>query len=242
MSSDEKVLCIDSESIDNLFRQLGYSDQEFLPASAFSLREVAKLLNHTLSFIERSKCEDDPGFRQAVTYAILISNAEYDVAEYEIGHYRRGKSGEEGRLHDLRSIGIGGHVSQDDVIEGITSFSLTRAARREVQEEVTFHRLDHESTRYAGLLIVRNGNKVNDVHLGLIFEMIFIHPAKPNEGCIEDLRFCNLYELVEFQNKFDQWNCGGGPNKLKSGTPPAHFEDWSAALIKIMRGPRITFF
>ncbi|HVJ81830.1 MAG TPA: phosphoesterase, partial [Planctomycetia bacterium] len=77
-------------------------------------------------YLPRAEAELDPSFKQLVPYAVLrAGNAVFT--------YRRGKAGSESRLHDLWSIGIGGHVNPED---GPPAAAACLAAlEREIAEE-----------------------------------------------------------------------------------------------------------
>ena len=78
-------------------------------------------------FRPRSEVETDPGFKQLIPYVVLRCGE-------SLFHYRRGSTGTETRLQALRSVGIGGHVSETDARDGEDLY--TAGMRREVREEV----------------------------------------------------------------------------------------------------------
>ena len=63
----------------------------------------------TFAFSAGSKAELDPSDKQIIPYVVLKWRD-------QVFHYTRGKGGGEARLHALRLIGIGGHISEDDQI------------------------------------------------------------------------------------------------------------------------------
>src|SRR4051794_3879207 len=69
----------------------------------------------SLEFRPRSNVETDPSVKQLIPYAILIR-------EDQVFAYRRGKAGGENRLHDLWSIGVGGHISKEDGHAGTKAY------------------------------------------------------------------------------------------------------------------------
>src|SRR6185312_10009490 len=80
-------------------------------------------------FRARSEVEDDPGFKQIIPYVIFRAGD-------AVFCYTRGKSQGEARLHRLRSIGVGGHVAEDDAEGSATLDAYEVALRRELDEEV----------------------------------------------------------------------------------------------------------
>jgi len=56
---------------------------------------------------DRSHCETNPTYLQLIPYIILVSDND------EVFIYKRGQKGNEDRLHQLFSIGLGGHIEID---------------------------------------------------------------------------------------------------------------------------------
>lgn len=106
------------------------------------------------SFMPRAHAETNPNYKQIIPYIVFLFGDKIFVMQ-------RKKTASEQRLAGKLSIGIGGHVRQED----ITSNDITAWALREFQEEVT----------YTGLHTVQNLGVLNDdssevgkVHLGII--------------------------------------------------------------------------
>jgi hypothetical protein len=122
MPAEERVLCFERQ----LFTELG----EFQGLSL----EVAKYLPvvtamPNLRYLNRTDAEQDKRYKQLIPYVLILCNG-------RILRYRRGKKGQETRLHGFYSVGIGGHISEED--HGL--FSNDRGyqdgMRRELMEEV----------------------------------------------------------------------------------------------------------
>lgn len=111
--------------------------------------------------VDRAVCETDESLWQLLPYNVLIDEQD------RIFTYVRGQAGQEGRLHDKLSIGIGGHV--DHAPWPATAHDLSRLlvieAVREVEEEVALSGpFEPEFTHY----IIDHTNEVGRVHLGLL--------------------------------------------------------------------------
>ena len=81
-------------------------------------------------FAARSTAENDPSLKQIIPYALISGQG-------KVLRYKRGKASGEKRLVAKASIGIGGHMNDQD--EGL--FALDRAAylagvQREIDEEI----------------------------------------------------------------------------------------------------------
>jgi predicted NUDIX family phosphoesterase len=81
----------------------------------------------------RDEVEHDPAWKQIVSYVTFYSHVPDSVFTYV-----RAKAGGESRLHDLLSIGVGGHTEEKDLPEWphISPGCLYQAALRELVEEV----------------------------------------------------------------------------------------------------------
>jgi predicted NUDIX family phosphoesterase len=82
--------------------------------------------NYT-SYRPRHEAEKDPSYKQLIPYCIFRHQG-------EVFHYRRGKLQGEARLHSLRSVGVGGHISSTDAETAEASYLA--AMRREIDEEI----------------------------------------------------------------------------------------------------------
>src|SRR2546430_336177 len=100
MAAEERVLCFKRELLEELgmFQGLSLEVDKYLP--------VVTSPSH-LVYLNRSQAEQDKRYKQLIPYVLIISNG-------RILRYRRGRGGEETRLHGLYSVGIGGHISDED--------------------------------------------------------------------------------------------------------------------------------
>ena len=119
---EERVLVVPSAEPDRLGRFQGFS-----PDADHYLTSL--LVPELMQYRPRSDVEDDPGFKQIIPYVVFRCGD-------SVFCYTRGKSQGEARLHRLRSLGVGGHVAEEDA-EGRKSLDAYQSAmRRELDEEV----------------------------------------------------------------------------------------------------------
>ena len=187
MAADERVLGIPTEH----FHAVGLF-QGFRPADD----PYAHMLldSERFEFRPRSECETDPGFQQLIPYAVLRHGE-------ELFHYRRGASGTEARLRALRSIGIGGHISEADAGTG----DLYRnGLMRELFEEVT---IGGGWTEQLVGFINDDSLPVGRVHLGIVhvFELECAE-VRSNEDALAGGGFAPLRELWRERNQFETWS------------------------------------
>lgn len=209
-----------------------FGEKPFLSADSWGIESICDLANGrstkfpgNAELAWRSEAETWSDRKHLIVYPIVTLGG-------KVLNYRRTKSGGEGRLHGMRSLGFGGHVTnddceryQDDEPDSWSSpRSLAKAALRELHEELDIR---HEVTlNYVGA-ISDDSDDVGRVHLGLVFEArLTADPSLPlpvaKEPCIAELEFKGLDELRE---------------------SAAGFESWSRILIeRVLRPARTTFF
>src|SRR5262249_47748236 len=100
--TDERVLVVPSAELDRVGRFQGFSPDAERYLAALLVPEL-------MQYRPRSEVEDDPGFKQIIPYVVFRCSS-------EVFCYTRGKTQGEARLHALRSLGVGGHVSEDDAL------------------------------------------------------------------------------------------------------------------------------
>src|ERR1700722_6756981 len=116
--TDERVLVVPSTELDRLGRFQGFSGEVDRYITALLVPEL-------MQYRPRSEVEDDPGYKQIIPYVVFRCNG-------SVFCYTRGKSQGEARLHRLRSLGVGGHVSEEDAQGGKSLDAYEAAMRREL--------------------------------------------------------------------------------------------------------------
>lgn len=100
MPAEERVLCFPRKLLEELgvFQGLSLDVGKYLPV----VTSPSQIL-----YLNRSDAEQDRRFKQLIPYVLILCRD-------RILRYRRGKGGQEIRLHGLFSVGIGGHISEED--------------------------------------------------------------------------------------------------------------------------------
>jgi predicted NUDIX family phosphoesterase len=119
-----------------------------LPLAAF-----LEIIGAAGRYEPRSAMEQDPTFKQVIPYLVLRDGDRYFLM-------RRTRAGGDARLHDLYSIGIGGHLNPGDG-------GLLAGLRREWNEELAADFVPE--FRLVGLLN-DDTTDVGRVHIGAVFE------------------------------------------------------------------------
>ena len=187
MPTDERVLCVPTDH----FRAVGYFHGFRRADDAY---RAALLDAGRFSFRPRSVVETDPAFKQLIPYVVLRCGG-------ELFHYRRGAAGTEARLRALRSVGIGGHISEEDRGYGDP---YRVGMQREVAEEVAI------GCGYAERLLgFINDDRtfVGSVHLGVVHLFELDAPAaEPREDALAEAGFAPLTELWNRRDEFETWS------------------------------------
>jgi predicted NUDIX family phosphoesterase len=150
MAAEERVLCFKRQLLEEIgiFQGLSGDVEKYLP----TITSPSRIL-----YLNRSEAEQDRRFKQLIPYIIIL-------CKERILRYRRGKGGQETRLHGLFSIGIGGHISEED--HGLFSNQLGyyEGMRRELREEV-----DIEAEGAAAVAVINDDSTdVGFVHFGVV--------------------------------------------------------------------------
>ena len=207
-SLDENVLCFPSSRLDEIGRWQGLNT---------SIDVVRRVFDNRLTYFDyfpRSTLEDDPKFKQVITYSLItFSNKEDNL----IFSYVRGKSGGEDRLKKLKSIGIGGHVS-DRILSykknvfkrgmdnNSAEFTLVKMdALREIEEEVVYASKMPSINLYG--MINDDSNPVGQVHLGVVYRLTLSIPdCTGNEDCISDGEMVPVSSLRKNIDQYENWS------------------------------------
>ncbi|HEV3383490.1 MAG TPA: phosphoesterase [Gemmata sp.] len=188
MPLDEKVLVIPTER----FRSAGYFNGFRRSDPTY---RTAILDYNAFQFRPRSEVETDSEFKQLIPYIVLKHGG-------ELFHYRRGSAGTEKRLQALRSVGIGGHISEDDARGGDDPYHT--GMLRELFEEVE---IGCEWTEQFLGFINDDNVPVGRVHLGVV-HLFELSQARVNskEAALADSGFGPIQTLLDQKEQFETWS------------------------------------
>jgi predicted NUDIX family phosphoesterase len=153
MSAEERVLCFKRELLEELglFQGLSLEVEKYLPV----VTSPAQLV-----YLNRSEAELDKRYKQLIPYVLIICNS-------KILRYRRGRGGQETRLHGLYSVGVGGHISDEDHGLFSSGVGYQEGMRRELMEEVAI-----DEVQAAAVAVINDDNtEVGCVHFGVVHVM-----------------------------------------------------------------------
>jgi predicted NUDIX family phosphoesterase len=191
---EEHVLVVPTQ----IFRELGYF-QGFC-ADVARYRDVL-LDAKNVQFRPRSKVEVDPEFKQLIPYMIFCHTD--SSGNIHVFQYVRGKGMGESRLHQKRSIGIGGHIASEDQAQ--RSGDVYREGMlRELHEEVV---LRTTFTEQCIGLINDDATEVGRVHLGIVHRLDVVEPnVVSNEVDLIESGFMPLEELRNHREQMESWS------------------------------------
>ena len=190
---DENVLVVRRSLFDELgsFHGLNFEPEKYLQAL---------LSRGNNFFLPRAQAENDPTHKQIIPYAII---AHGDT----VLHYVRGKKAGEQRLVAKGSIGIGGHMNQED--ESLFNFAIDEAAyragvEREVNEEI---KIETPFEDRIVALLNDDTTEVGRVHLGIVHVFRLAEPkVAKREAMITNLAFLKKEELLARRDNLETWS------------------------------------
>jgi predicted NUDIX family phosphoesterase len=141
-------------------------------------------------FMRRGDAEEDPSHKQVIPYLVLRDGKRWFLM-------RRTRAGGDARLHDLWSIGVGGHLNPGDGdVEG--------GLRREWAEEVI---ADFEPDFQVVGLLNDDTTPVGAVHLGVVF----VADAAGRDVAIREVdkltgAFADTDEVAAVRDSMETWS------------------------------------
>jgi predicted NUDIX family phosphoesterase len=153
MATEERVLCFERKLLEELgvFQGLSLETEKYLPVVTSATK---------IRYLNRSEAELDRRYKQLIPYVLVICGN-------KILRYRRGKGGQETRLHGLFSVGVGGHISEEDHGLFSNAQGYQEGMRRELIEEI-----DVDEVNEAVVAVINDDStEVGYVHFGVVHVM-----------------------------------------------------------------------
>jgi predicted NUDIX family phosphoesterase len=162
--------------------------------TTISYDELMNLIDEHHQLVDRAPAETDNSLKQIIPYAIIRFGDQVYLV-------KRSKRQAEARLHDLYSIGLGGHISES-VDE--SSDVIRAALARELDEEMV---IDGPSlVKYVGI-INDDTTDVGKVHLCILHEVLLegeycrIREKENMTG-----NWCAIPSLAIYYEKMESWS------------------------------------
>ena len=146
----EKIVVVNSNVICDTY---GLNSKEIIQVCE---KDILQLINKEYILMERDIVEKNAAFKQIISYCLI-------TYQDEIFMTRRTKKQTESRLHNMYSVGVGGHIGASDVKNEDV---VVNGMLRELYEEVFIP----SDIKYHFLGIINdNSLEVNTVHMGLCY-------------------------------------------------------------------------
>ncbi|HEX3624077.1 MAG TPA: NUDIX domain-containing protein [Verrucomicrobiae bacterium] len=189
MATEERVLCFERTLFEKtgVFQGLSLEVEKYLP--------VVTAQSNVL-YLNRSEAEQDRRYKQLIPYALIMHGD-------RILRYRRGKGGQETRLHGLYSVGVGGHISEEDTGLFTTGPGYNEAMRRELMEEVAI-----DVTKEMAVAVINDDSTdVGYVHLGIV-HVVYVNNdviANGRDGIV-GAEFVPVSEAAKNPAAYESWS------------------------------------
>jgi len=189
MATEERVLCFERKLLEELgvFQGLNPDADKYLPAVTAA---------SSILYKNRNEAEQDKRYKQLIPYVLIIYKD-------KILRYRRGKGGQETRLHGLYSVGIGGHISEED--HGLFSSGLgyQEGMRRELMEEVAI-----DDVNDAVVAVINDDSTdVGQVHFGVVHIVrVADESVAGRRSGIVSPEFVPISDAVKEASGYESWS------------------------------------
>jgi len=189
MAAEERVLCFERKLLEDLgmFQGLSLEVAKYFP--------IVTSPSHFV-YLNRSEAEQDRRYKQLIPYVLLICND-------RLLRYRRGRGGEETRLRGLYSIGIGGHISEEDHVLFSKDFGYKEGMLREVREEVAIEQVKEATVA----MINDDSTEVGYVHFGVVHIMqVASEAVAGRRNGIVSPEFIPIAEALREASSYESWS------------------------------------
>jgi len=182
---DEKILVVPRE---DMFTH-GYIDG-FLPVTDFLKYE--DMIREKGQFQWRSAMEENADYKQIIPYLIFKYNEMYFLMQ------RRAPASEQ-RLQNKCTMGIGGHLREEDMAEQ----SIVQWAQREFHEEINY--ADKLTITPLGI-INDDSDLVGKVHIGFVYLLEGVSPTISIKSELKNGALMPLADIVTKSDKLESWS------------------------------------
>ena len=184
---DENVLVVPADQIPDALQT------QFAPAAA---QRVIATANRLRKFLPRSQVEQDETHKQIIPYVCIRHENSFVLLQ-------RTKKQSEARLHNKFSLGIGGHINDQEVAAGAQDL-VHAGLLRELQEEITVApgwNLNLLGTIYDST------TPVGRVHFGIVYELVTPGPEFTlNEPELMSGSWTNRQDLAGYKERMETWS------------------------------------
>jgi len=159
---------------------------------AENFEQYKHIIEHRKEFLPRHLMEQDQTYKQIIPYLVFTCNNKFFLMQ-------RQANASEKRLQNKYSLGIGGHIRQEDMQQK----SIFSWAQREFHEEIDYQ--GNLTIKPLGILN-DDSNAVGKVHLGFV---LLLHGNSDNISIKSELKSGKLVTLatcITFVNAMESWS------------------------------------
>lgn len=157
-----------------------------------NFEDYLSIIQTKKEFHPRSIMETDPAYKQIIPYLIFNFEDKYFLMQ-------RAGDATETRLKNKYTLGIGGHVRQED----LSTESIIDWARREFDEEINFN---GTYTIHPLGILNDDSNPVGQVHLGFVMLLKGSSDAISIKSELKNGTLLTLEECKQFFNNMETWS------------------------------------
>lgn len=150
-------------------------------------QKYTELIQKHQEFHPRSIMESDEQYKQIIPYLVFKHEDRYFLMQ------RKAQASEQ-RLQSKLSLGIGGHINQEDIVDG----NIANWARREFEEEVSYN--GTYTVKPLGILN-DDSNAVGRVHVGFVY---LLEGNSPSIAIKAEHKSGELVTLQECRARYEQ--------------------------------------
>ncbi|MFC1841736.1 hypothetical protein ACFLYA_01570 [Candidatus Dependentiae bacterium] len=143
-------------------------------------------------FLPRSLMEHDVSYKQIIPYLVFKHADKYFLMQ------RKAKASEQ-RLKSKYSLGIGGHIRQED----IKNADIAHWARREFHEEVDYN--GNFEVKFLGILN-DDSNDVGKVHVGFVYLLEGNSPDISVKSELQSGQLVTIAACARFYDRMEGWS------------------------------------
>ncbi|MEK6909240.1 MAG: NUDIX domain-containing protein [Nanoarchaeota archaeon] len=181
-------------------RDVLFKESDFQGFNPIDEKNYLDIILENYNYLIRTHgLENDSSIKQPIPYVWILN-----PSEKKIFLYKRSKTGNEGRLRDKFSGGVGGHI--DKKTEENSDNPILDAMIRELKEEVFIK--EYPIPKIVGF-VNDDSDTVGEVHFGIVALAETDHEVKP----IEDMTHGKFYSINEIEEIFSSSN-----NEVESWT------------------------
>ena len=181
---DEKILVVDRKKL--------FPEGAFTGIKKIDFNQYQELIESNQQFLWRSKMETDPSFKQIIPYLVFNFQDKFFLMQ-------RRSNASEVRLQNKYSLGIGGHIRQEDILNK----NIVDWAQREFAEEVEYS--GNLSFKAIGLLN-DDSNEVGLVHTGFVFLLTGDSDKIKVRSELKEGNLLTLPECDKLYSKMESWS------------------------------------